>query len=259
MSYTQYLISNDLANDASKETTIIPATPGITQTWQKPAGVTYLIVECWGAGGAGGYVNANNSGGSGGGGGAYSKKTFSNLSPDSYNISFQIGAPGSSSLTPSPFSNAGGDTWFISNTSTGCLAKGGSAGLQNNGASVLGGQAASGFGDITFSGGSSGQGVGGTRSGGGGGGAGSTGAGGNASTTAITAGIGTTIGGGDGGAGSTTSTIGLSGNPYGGGGGGAYGTTGGNRDRAGGVGAAGAIQVAYYINTTTFIDLEGDD
>ena len=38
-------------------------------TWTAPAGVTYLLVEAWGAGGAGGQGSSGNQGGGGGGGG----------------------------------------------------------------------------------------------------------------------------------------------------------------------------------------------
>jgi hypothetical protein len=76
-------------------------TPG-TYTWNKPTGVTKVLVECWGAGGAGGFAS---SGGTyyGGAAGGYGKSIL-DISSFS-NISVTIGAGAS-------FPNTGGSSSF---------------------------------------------------------------------------------------------------------------------------------------------------
>lgn len=200
-------------------------------SWNKPAGVTEVTVECWGGGGAGGGCTSNNAGGGGGAGGQYAIKVCtytSGASTISYTVAAQrTGTTGNGS--------AGFDTEWNSSE---VLAKGGAGGTANNGAGGTG-STTSGVGDTVYRGGSGAAGSG--SSGGGGGGAGSTGNGGDASGT--TAGTGTSENGGDGGAGRTTSVNGASGSTYGGGGSGGKKTTGSSR--SGGTGAAGAIRITY--------------
>ena len=64
-------------------------TPG-TFSWVCPAGVTSIIVECWGGGGGTRSDNGNARGG--GGGGAYARSTFSVTPGITYNIT--VGAAG---------------------------------------------------------------------------------------------------------------------------------------------------------------------
>src|SRR4051812_36812823 len=49
-----------------------------TSTWTAPAGVTKIVVECWGGGGAGGSAtrSSGTAYGGGGAGGAYAKSTL---------------------------------------------------------------------------------------------------------------------------------------------------------------------------------------
>jgi hypothetical protein len=179
-------------------------------TWNAPANVTSVDVECW-AGGGGGYGGSNT--GSGGGGGAYSKKSGIAVTPgNGYSVTVGTGGNGGSSGNGQP----GGDSYFI-DTST-ILAKGGSGGTAGTGGS--GGQASAGVGDTKYDGGAGGSvSTSADAGGGGGGGAGSTGAGGNGSGS--TGGTGTAIGGGNGGNGRNWTT-GLPGSVSGGGGAGSY-------------------------------------
>lgn len=85
-----------------------------TKTFAKPAGVTQLTVEVWGAGGCGGSGTSNGTFG-GGGGGAYSKKVLTvNSAGENYTL-----VVGSGSTTSAP----GGDSYF--NNLVTVLAKGG--------------------------------------------------------------------------------------------------------------------------------------
>jgi hypothetical protein len=144
-------------------------------TWEAPAGVTSVLVECWGGGGGGGKGSEGNGGG-GGGGGAYSSATLSVTPNNSYTV--VVGAGGEKgALIGSPDGEDGGDSWF-SSTST-LLAKGGAGGINGigSGAGGSGGSAASGVGSTKFSGGNGAQcklECSAYTSGGGGGGAGTT-------------------------------------------------------------------------------------
>jgi hypothetical protein len=60
-------------------------------SWQCPAGVITVQVECWGCGGTG-YQNIGDDGGGGGGGGAYAKTNAISVSPGkSYTVHIQAG------------------------------------------------------------------------------------------------------------------------------------------------------------------------
>lgn len=198
-----------------------------------PAGVTSLLVECWGGGGAGGgCTNTSNVTGGGGSGGAYSKEANLLVTPCStYNVIVGAGGVGVSARA----GGAGGSSSF-GNSLT---ASGGSGGGVN-------GSAANGIGaDIsignTYDGGAGGTGSSGT-SGGGGGGAGSASDGGDAA--AGTAGAAGSGGGGAGAAGRNTNGTGNAGNaPGGGGSGGRNGNA--SSTQIGGVGGRGQVKITY--------------
>lgn len=204
-------------------------------------------VECIGGGSGAGNVNSF-----GGGGGGYSKKNNATLTPGA-SVNYSIGAGGvgvnTTGTTPS-----GGDTWFGGSdfASSLCGAKGGNG--------QLGGAAASGIGDVKYSGGSGDYGGGGAAGpngngastvgpsrNGGAGGAGSGGAGGAGYPSAATAGgAGTewdaTHGsGGGGGSPWSLAETGRAGGLYGG-----AGACGGNASQYGGDGAQGIIVLTWY-------------
>lgn len=221
--------------------TVVTETLTGSGTWTAPANIfsNNITMECWG-GGAGGNQWATTFGG-GGGGGAYSKTTAVVSSGTSYSV----GAGGNNSNVP------GSDTFFGSV----CIAKGGGIGVPSGGQGLggAGGSAASGTGDIKFSGGDGGHGgiVGSISNGGGGGTSAGPAANGNtgASATAGGGGSATTApsGGGDGGRGAsddsiTNATAGSF--PGGGGGGGAqFGTF-----LFGATGANGSIKLTYAVH-----------
>jgi hypothetical protein len=129
-------------------------------------------------GGGGGGEDADARGGGGGGGGAYSSVSNVNLTPAG-TVQYRVGSGGAEA-------SDGGDTWFGAATLGASIvgAKGGGrAGLGGDGPRPggTGGAAASGIGDVKFSGGDGGQGANSNEGGGGGGGgaAGPNGNGGN--------------------------------------------------------------------------------
>ncbi len=200
-----------------------------------PAGVTQVVVECWGAGGRGGTRTTNGQGG-GGGGGAYSRALVPVTPLTPYTVTVGIG---STSAAP------GGDSWF--GTSGTVMAKGGNSVANNTNGGATGGSAAVSVGTVKFSGGNGAN--GGNfffvRWGGGGGSSagyaavGGNAPGGNGGGTAP-------AGGGNGGDGATSQANGSPGFPPGGGGGGAVRTSSGTR--TGGAGADGQVIVTYYNN-----------
>ena len=221
--------------------------PGL-QTWVCPANVTQIMVQCWGGGGGGGN-SANNfvNGGSGGGGGVYAKTNTIFVTPGTtYYLNVGVGgngAPGSSQSSAFP----GGDSWFNSinsapTTNLYCKARGGGAGLNNNGFFPNnGGQITNSFGDTIRAGGSGFQ---GNVNGGGGGGS-SAGFYQNGINSININGATAPYGGGDGGNGNNTNFFngaGFPGMPPGGGGGGTDDYSLG----AGGQGANGKVRITYY-------------
>ncbi|PKP23117.1 MAG: hypothetical protein CVU05_00905 [Bacteroidetes bacterium HGW-Bacteroidetes-21] len=203
-------------------------------TFTVPAGVSQVMVECWGGGGAGGAGGVSNAqGGGGGAGGQYVKSIISVVSGATYNVTVGAGV--------STASANGNDSWFLSNTTI--IAKGGQGGASYASGAAGGlGSTTNGIGDVIYSGGNGANGGAGL-SGGGGGGAGSTGNGGNASGT--TAGTGTTVNGGNGGAGNTSNgAAGGAGNTYGGAGGGA------TKSSTPGSGAQGYVRISYCSDAT---------
>ncbi len=134
-------------------------------TFTVPAGITTIVVECWGGGGGGGGNNGFDTAGSGGSGGSYAKKTMTVTPGTNYTVT--VGAGGA-------VQNDGGDSWF--STSGTVLAKGGLKG--RNTPPFVAGQTGS-IGDVAYTGGSSNSGRDWDGNfiwgGGGGGAAGSTG------------------------------------------------------------------------------------
>lgn len=186
-----------------------------TFTYVPVASTTDVIIDAWGAGGAG-FDGTNSGGGAGGGGGAFASSTIPTTA-SSYSMT--VGTGGSTSGAN------GGNTTFNTTTviaeggkgGTGLVTSGGSGGLASNSTGVT-----------KFNGGNGGDGTNADDTGGGGGGAaGPHGAGGNGAPGQATTGGGG--GGGDGGNTSTTVTGGSSTN----------GGAGGNGGNAGNASAAG--------------------
>jgi hypothetical protein len=213
-------------------------------TFTKPAGVTEVIIECWGGGGSGGGAIDNPAAGGGGGGGQYSRKYIQYSSP-SIGISYSIGTGGVG--TTGTGANGGDTTW---NTNT-VIAKGGTGGGANG--SVANGNATGGVGntagsvaDVIYFGGNGYQGQvaggGAAISGGGGGGAGSVGNG-NSSLSAVPGDIKQQFGGIGGLGLENVGGNGQIASVYGAGGGGGCATT--NTNRSGGDGEQGLIRIIY--------------
>jgi fibronectin-binding autotransporter adhesin len=207
-------------------------TPG-TFSFNVPAGVTSITVECWGAGGGGGFARqANGAAGGGGGGGAYTKSTVAVISGSL--INYTVGAGGNGGLANGTSATAGGTTTF--NSTVPVVANGGGfgAGVTTNsgGAGGIGGTGG------TFNGGNGAIGV---PAAGGGGGAGSAGTASNGNSGSGITGGSAVAGGGSGGNGGLN-LAGAAGTAPGGAG------AGGNRNntnRAGGNGADGQIRVSW--------------
>ena len=229
---------------------------GGTYTWVCPAGVTSVLVECWGGGGAGGSATKNSvsSGGGGGAGGAYVKKISVPVThTQSYTVT--VGAGGISVLGTVV---AGGNTTFIGDSTTTVTAKGGGGGQSTtDGAGAVGAHVTgSTVGDLNNEGGDGAAGTtgGSGYGGGGGGGAGNqspntSGVGGNASAGSGGAGGAGNMAGGSGGAPQTASNSnGNNGVVPSGGGSGARRTSSGGSN-LGGTGGSGQVVLTYNGNT----------
>lgn len=188
-------------------------------TWLCPAGVTSVIVECWG-GGPGGRIGAAGYGSGGGGGAAYARGTCAVTPGNNYTYTVGVGGPAN---------NNGGDSQFTGDIGPEAVSahRGGAAG---DAAKGIGGQAASSSGTTKFSGGDGADapnGYGGSGPGGGGGscasrgGAGANGSGQSGAPQNAEAG-----GGGNGGATGPLGPVGTTGQAPGGG-------TGGSGDNVG--------------------------
>lgn len=227
-----------------------------------PAGVTQVVVECWGGGGGGGRARGNPATGGGGAGGSYVRSTL-NVGPgDSYQVSVGAGGSGGNGTgTTTQHGRDGGDSWFGSASTI--IAKGGaggqSAGNVNNSNGLPGvGSSIGCIGDIVYAGGSGSQGdytSGSGYSGAGGGGAGSTGPGGNAINGS--GGTGTSLNGGNGANGVGNNTAGSAGSAYGGGGSGGKANT--SSDRNGGSGANGLVLVSWTLPPSLISSSSGID
>lgn len=205
-------------------------------TWTCPAGVTSVQVECFGGGGGGGSDRAAAKSGGGGGGGAYSKRNSIRVVP-SYTYTVTVAA------SVNPKTN-GSSSVFTGEDLVTCVAVGGMAGGTYVG--KFGGNAASGSGDVKYSGGNGGSSVGSLNAGGGGGeGAYESGNGNNGSDSdgGNTGGAGGTgSDGGDGGAGGDYLSDGLDGTAIGGGGGGIS-----SDATTSGMGARGEVRITYAV------------
>jgi len=213
-------------------------------TWTKPAGVTEVIVECWGGGGAGGGATDADSGGGGGAGGQYARKLIlynSTQQSISYSVAQSVtGIIGNGSI--------GNDTTWDTNV---VVAKGGAGGQTSQGSGINfiseggAGSTLNGIGDVVYAGGTGGTGVflgldSIAKGGRGGGGAGSSESVLNAAPT------GGVEFGGNGGNEiqiNSSAVVGNNGSNYGGGGSGAAKISGPNR--SGGAGAQGLIRIIY--------------
>lgn len=210
-----------------------------TQSYTVPPGVTQLIVECWGGGGAGGGATGNPACGGGGAGGAYARKLVTVTPGASYTIN--VGAAKTATVSSNAAANKGNPSWFGS-TST-VFADGGNGGApatanSSNGAGGAG-TASTSIGDVVFAGGNGANGnfTSNIAGGAGGGGAGSTQNGSNAN--AGNGGAGGSLSGGAGANGVANSNAGAIGANYGGGGSGGKANSG--TDRSGGTGAQGYV------------------
>jgi hypothetical protein len=237
--YVTNMLFTESFNNTSPTTTAFTeeliTTPG-AGTWTKPVGVTQVIVECWGGGGAGGGATGNPAGGAGGGAGQYSRKYIQYSSP-SVGISYSVAAGVTG--TNNTVVNGQDTTW----ATTVVVAKGGTGGTAN-GTDVTGvpggiGNQAGSVGDVIYFGGDGEPGLVLTSTpfgGNGGGGAGSI------SSNISSAGI-NEYGGAGGAQLNGVSSVGNPGIIYGAGGGGAC--TNVATNRAGGNGAQGLIRILY--------------
>src|SRR3990167_6489687 len=194
------------------------------QTWTKPAGLKYAIVEVQAAGGAGGGAASDGNAGGGGGGGGYAKELLATASLGSTE-SLYVGPTITmtvSTTTPGPIGSSASITAFGSLVS----ATGGDSGASNNN-NVGGANGGIGVGgDINVGGGDGGAGFG------------------NSATFSL-GGIGGSAYYGGGGASVVDSSACGAGNNYGGGGGGAAMQASGGD---GGSGGPAIIIVTEYYN-----------
>jgi len=120
--------------------------------WTKPAGITRVLVECWGGGGAGGGCTTNNTGGASGAGGQYARKTITYESAQQ-SISYSVAA--SVAGTTGNGANGNDTTWETNVV----VAKGGTGGLANRTDEVdTLGNTTGGVGDVVYRGGNGGGG-----------------------------------------------------------------------------------------------------
>jgi hypothetical protein len=210
-----------------------------TFNWTAPAGITSVLVECWGAGGGGtrGSGTGADIGGYGGGGGAYARLNALTVIPG-HSYALTVGLGGQAGTSSGAAKNGAAST-FGTNS---CVAAGGKA---SAGAIAQGGQISASKGDVLHSGGSGGS--PGATGGSGGGGSGGTTTGGNnggtSSTTDGGPGGAARQGGGAGGDGGALGSHGSPGQVPGGGGGG-----GGGGGFGGGAGASGQVQLTYTLS-----------
>ncbi|HSW63108.1 MAG TPA: hypothetical protein VLH56_07355 [Dissulfurispiraceae bacterium] len=219
-----------LGHQALGQTTVTFTGSG---TYTVPANIPRVTVEVWGGGGKGSTRTTADPGG-GGGGGAYSRSVLEVTAGD------KTVTVGAGAATTSP----GGDSWFISNTTI--LAKGGASAADNSRSGAAGGVAASGLGQVRWSGGAGYTHTIANQWGGGGGS--SAGSVGNGTNATGQVGAAAPTGGGNGGNGAATNKNGSPGNVPGGGGGGADHS--GGTTKIGGSGAGGQVVVSYFLFNT---------
>jgi hypothetical protein len=215
-----------------------------------PADVTTITVECWGAGGGGGYSRTFGRPTAGGGGGAYARSALT-VSPGAvFTVGVGLGGEGPGhTLTIDDAAQRPGGPSFLRNSSDVdvVLATGGISARNNRTDQPGAGGQASGciFNDVAYSGGNGSPGVDAVRSGAGGGGAGTNGPGANAVAGNGGSG-GASLGGNGANAITSNNNDGISGSNYGGGGSGAWrGSGGGTTEKDGGAGAIGFVRITY--------------
>lgn len=147
---------------------------GAGQTWTRPASVSQVYVEVWGAGGGGGTSSAGNASDGGGGGGAYS----AGLVLVTGNVTVNVGTGGTANGGTGGNSSFAGATTPTANGGGGTTtATGGTGGTASNGTINLSGQngyggtgaidgSKAGDGGASPMGGAGGQGFGGQNAGG---------------------------------------------------------------------------------------------
>lgn len=163
---------------------------GAAQSWTRPASVSQVYVEVWGAGGGGGTSSANNASDGGGGGGGYS----SGLVTVTGNVTVNVGTGGTANGGTGGNSSFAGATTPTGNGGVGTtVAAGGAGGTGTGGTVNLSGQ--NGGDGFAADGGKAGDGGGSPMGGAGGQGHG----GGNAAGGAVAGSVGQIPGGGGGG------------------------------------------------------------
>lgn len=85
---TRLLIYDTVLGDPFTE--VLLTVPG-SSTWTKPVGVTQVVVECWGGGGAGGGCQDVDSAGGGGASGQFARSLITYSSPQT-NVSYTVAA-----------------------------------------------------------------------------------------------------------------------------------------------------------------------
>ena len=223
----------DPATSVTQDLTIVNQTTITTagnSSWVAPAGVTSVIVECWGAGGSGGSSSTGGVGGGGAGGSYVINQNVTVVPGTSYTVT--VGAGGVASSNASANGTAGGNSQFSSTVPV--IANGGVIGANATGTGAI--NTAFGLGGINTVGGS-----GGTLTIGGSGAHAATSSGGKG-------GNGAGPNGGAGGASKTTTGIGNLGSSPGGAGSGAFGTATGGR--AGGNGGNGQVKISYTLSAS---------
>jgi hypothetical protein len=240
-------------------------------TWNVPANVSSMTIECWGGGGGGGKAwrggSAGNATGGGGGGGAYSKVTVTSGWAASLNVTIGNGGAGYTGTTNDTRGATGGTT-SVTGTSLLCSAIGGTGGVSknsSNGAGGAGGNSGTGY---LWAGGTGSNGVTSTRNwgGAGGGAGGETAVGSNGGDSYTNSNTGSPKQGGAGGSGAISgkggnggrfSTVPLAptaGANYGaGGGGGAVYTA--NTSQNGANGSDGYVRITYTVCNSVTISL----
>ena len=192
-------------------------------TWSKPSGLKYVIVEVVGGGGGGGGTTNTSEGCGGGGGGGYSRKLIAVASLGSTET-VTVGAAGTAGAGTGGNGGNGGTSSFGSHLQ----ATGGSGGTGAANASAGGAGGVGSLGDVNIEGDDGNGGIGDTNFAiGGRGGSSHLGGGGRQVTT-------------------QSGTDGIAGNVYGGGGSGAANDSGASSDQPGGAGAAGVVIVTEY-------------
>jgi hypothetical protein len=220
-----------------------------TTPYTVPADVTSITVECWGAGGGGGYSRTFGRRTAGGGGGAYARSILTVGPGAVFTVGVGLGGegPGHTLTTDDAEQRPGGPSFLRNSSDVNVVLAAGGISARNNREDQpgAGGQAgACVFNEVAYSGGNGVPSTA-TASGAGGGGAGASGPGTNA--------VGGNGGAGGSGLGGNGANGVLSdnshGNPgarYGGGGSGAWrGSGGGSTNRDGGAGAVGFVRITF--------------